>query len=109
MSKQVKSPSKFISLEKLESLLINNCIGEGGQEYHQAEIESLINKKRTLKDLAIDLEPVDDEEGYQEYLKRKAKQETRELKNNLHNQIDILWLNKLLFNQNNPTIMVERL
>lgn len=90
-TRRVKSPSKFISLEKLEDLLLNNCIGESGQEYHQSEIESLILQKRTKKDSEICLDPEDDEDGYQLYLNRIHKQRLKEY----HHEIDKLWLERL--------------
>jgi len=46
----VKSPSKFTTLERLEEIQANNCIGLGGQEYHAGEVEALIWEKQTKKD-----------------------------------------------------------
>ena len=93
---RVKSPSKFISLAKLEDLLLNNCIGNTGQEYNREEVIDLINQKQSLQDIkASTSEPVGDEQGYQDYLTRYNFQ----LKQDMHNKIDEIWLLKLLNNQ----------
>lgn len=46
----MKSPSKYISLEKLELIQRNNYIGEGGQEYVAKEVDKLIMEKQSKKD-----------------------------------------------------------
>ena len=46
----MKSPSKYISLERLEMIQRNNYIGEGGQEYVAEEVDKLIMEKQSKKD-----------------------------------------------------------
>ena len=50
MIKQVKTPSKFISFERLEIIRLNNYIAENGYEYHASEIDDLISIKQRLLD-----------------------------------------------------------
>lgn len=49
-NRKVKSPSKYISLERLELIQTNNYIGETGQEYCAEEVDSLIWQKQSNND-----------------------------------------------------------
>jgi hypothetical protein len=47
-SRRVQSNEKvigYLSTKKLRDLLLNNCIGEGGQEYCQDTIERILSKR----------------------------------------------------------------
>lgn len=46
----MKTPSKHISLERLELIKRNHYIGETGQEYVSSEVDELIWKKQSQKD-----------------------------------------------------------
>lgn len=47
---QVKSPSKFTSLNRLQEIQSNNYIGKTGQEFVAEEVDSLIWKKQSEND-----------------------------------------------------------
>lgn len=47
---QVKSPSKFTSLERLQEIQNSNYIGRTGAEYCPEEVDSLIWKKQSDND-----------------------------------------------------------
>ena len=48
--RQVKSPSKFTSYEKLLWIKENNYIGVNGQEYEACEVDSLLWQKESNSD-----------------------------------------------------------
>ena len=48
----IKTPSKHISRARLEQIQKDNAIGEGGQEYCEAELEALIAAKKDKEAMA---------------------------------------------------------
>lgn len=65
---QVKSPSKFTSLERLLEIQANNYLGKTGNEYHSAEIDSLIWKKQTANDEKDLYQAIQNNEKFELYI-----------------------------------------